>query len=151
MHIFTPDQLRKHINPILHADTQLHSSGIDLTVKTIGRPVRVGALDFGGSEFEPAGMETQRAFKQNEDDSYGWWNLQPGFYQAEFNEQIIYTDDDVLAIITLHDHAIAAGLTGGSGVITGSSGPLKMNFQVPDCGCNIKENARLATAVLMGE
>ena len=151
MQILPSDQLRKYINPILHADTQLHETHLDLTVKAINHPVRVGALDFGGSEFEAAGMETQRAFKQHNDDSYAWWNLQPGLYQAEFNEEISQSGNDLLAFISLHEHAIEAGLSSGSCMTKYGNGSLKLNFQVPNCGCNIKENARLATLRLWRE
>lgn len=114
------------------------------------RPVRAPSLDFGGSEFNPAGMETMQAIKQNKEDNYGWWNLQRGFYQAYFNELISLTTG-MIALISLHEHAIQAGILGNSSVLTSRKSSVRLNFHVPDCGCNLKENARLATAVLMGE
>ena len=147
MQLLSSDNILSHVNNVIHEGTQLHEQCIDLTVEAIYRPVRVGALDFGGSEFEPVGTETIQAIKQNNDDDYGWWNLQPGSYQAVFNEEITL-NEDALAIISPHSHAVQAGITGSTLAISKGDKQI-LNFQVPQCGCNIKENARIATLYIM--
>ena len=147
MNLVLSDDILAHTDNILHADTQLHTQTIDLTVASINRPIRTAALDFGGGEFEPAGMEELPPVKRNSDDDYGWWNLQEGSYQAKCNE-LFSLGSHSIAIVSLHQHMIKAGLIGSSGIITEDQTPI-INFSVPNCGCNIKENARIATACLI--
>lgn len=147
MNILSSAQILERISNIIHEDTQLHQSGIDLTVNAIERFTQRGSLDFGGSEFEPAGTESIKPKKKNEEDDYGWWFLETGTYKAKFNEEISL-DDDICALITLHDHARKAGLLANTNIIE-SSGKLSMVFEVPSIGCNIKENARLAILYLI--
>jgi deoxycytidine triphosphate deaminase len=146
MQLLSSGTIPDHIKNIIHEDTQLHSQRIDLTVKSIQRTAKAGSLDFGGSEFEAAGMETIPAAKRNADDDYGWWKLDAGIYRAQFNEELSMPDN-VAAIITPHDHAQDAALLAGTDIVA-ESGSIGMLFQVPGCGCNIKENARIATALL---
>ncbi|MBN2730959.1 MAG: hypothetical protein JXR26_00890 [Balneolaceae bacterium] len=148
MQMLSSDQIIDHISNIIHEETQLHRRSIDLTVADIKRPAKVGALDFGGSEFKPMGTETIEAVKQNSDDDYGWWRLQAGMYQAEFNESLSLGDDTV-ALLSLHAHASAAGIVSSARIINDNEQSLNLNFQVPKCGCNVKENARFATLVLL--
>lgn len=148
MQMLSSGQIINHISNIIHEETQLHRHSIDLTVTDIKRPAKVAALDFGGSEFEPMGTETIRAVKRNPDDNYGWWSLQAGLYQAKFNE-LLSLSDDTAALLSLHSHASAGGIVSSSRIITDNKSTLSLNFQVPKCGCNVKENARIATLVLL--
>lgn len=146
MHLYSSDNIVSHIQNIIHKDTQLHSHRLDLTVESIHRYVSPGSLDFGGSEFQPADATLTDPQKTSEDDEYGWWELEPGHYKAAFNEEITL-GDNMAAIITPHDHACRAGLTANT-ILLMSGDTSVLTFQVPQTGCNIKENARFAAAYL---
>jgi deoxycytidine triphosphate deaminase len=147
MNLYSSNQLVKYIQNITHQDTQLHENSIDLSVDSIYRFTQAGSLDFGGSEFEPADTKIIEPQKANSDDDYGWWKLKSGHYKAVFNEQISL-DENRLAIITPHDHARQAGLSANTAFIT-EGNPSFLTFSIPEGGCDIKENARLATAFIL--
>ena len=149
MNLLTNNKLSKYIQNLLHADTQLHQCSMDLSVNSIYTFKRPASLDFGGSEFEAAAREEIPSTKKNRDDDYGWWMLQSGLYQASFNETISLGNNKI-AIISPHEHAVEAGFTGGHHIITNDQRPLSFNFRVPRVGCNIKENARIATLCIFG-
>jgi deoxycytidine triphosphate deaminase len=147
MNLYTSDQLVKYVQNITHQDTQLHEHSIDLSVDSIYRFTRAGSLDFGGSEFKPADTKIIEPQKVNSDDDYGWWKLKSGHYKAVFNEQISL-NEDMFAIITPHDHARQAGLSANTALITQDT-PSFLTFSIPEGGCDIKENARLAAAFII--
>lgn len=146
MQLLTSAELSDHLQNIVHEDTQLHETRIDLTVDEVSKLKQAGSLDFGGSEFEPAKADIIKPRKKNEDDDYGWWNLEAGSYKARFNEELSL-NEKMLALMNLHYHARQAGIVANTQLI-GYSGSLEMLFNVPEVGCNIKENARFATLYL---
>lgn len=150
MNIFQSDTLSKQFSNIIHHPTQQGSLTFDLTVREIHRFTARGSLDFGGSEFEPAPTEPLEAAKDNPEADYGWWELEAGMYQALLNETL-NTDNDTLAVLGLHAHGQRSGLLGSTQLVTASSGKaLTFPFRVPEAGCRIKENARIAVAAVFG-
>lgn len=149
MFFLKSDELRNHINSIIHQETQQHITHFDLTVSSIHKYTKAGSLDFGGSEFKPAEKEIIKPQK-NKGDDYGWWNLPQGHYQATMNETIKETEDTI-AFIGLHDHARRSGIISNASLHTTkrSINPITVNFTTPGPGCNIKENARLAVLYLL--
>lgn len=147
MQLLRSDKLKDHVQNIIHDDTQLHETRIDLTVDKVSKLNQAGSLDFGGSEFEPAVTDIIKPRKKNDDDDYGWWNLEAGSYKAQFNEELSL-NEKMLAIMNLHYHARQAGIRANSQLIE-YSGSLGMVFDVPEVGCNIKENARFASLYLL--
>lgn len=147
MNLLSSDQILRQIKNIIHKDTQLHENSIDLTVDSIHQFTGAGSLDFGGSELKPAKTERIKAKKKSPDDDYGWWNLKAGTYKAEFNEAITL-NVNTRALITLHEHARQAGILANMQLIQ-KSGRLSVVFEVLNIGCNIKENARMATLHLI--
>lgn len=142
MQLLPSEELIEHIQNIVHKDTQLHKTRIDLTVDEIYQVQQPGSLDFGGSEYEPATADILNPHKRNKNDDYGWWELKAGCYKAKFNEDIAL-DEQILALMNPHTHAREAGIIADTQIIE-SSGQLTMMFDVPEVGCNIKENARFA-------
>lgn len=134
-----------NISNVIHADTQEHEDHFDLTVNEIHTMKGPGSLDFGGSEFEAAQHERITPKRMNPEDSYGWWELEQGQYKVIFNEGL--TDQEYSAVISAHDHARAAGLISSTVIISPDedTNQLSLNIAVPEGGCNIKENARIAT------
>jgi hypothetical protein len=138
------------IHNIIHKDTQQHETHIDLTAQSIHRISDAGQLDFGGSEFRPASTETVTPGKKHPEDDYGWWHLPQGNFQVIFNESIGFNGKQ-LGIIMPHQHALKAGITAGTQLITPDmtqEDDLVFPLQVPQAGCHIKENARIASLLL---
>lgn len=149
MFFIKSDELRNHIESIIHQETQQHSTHFDLTVDKIYSFTKAAALDFGGSEFKKTETSVIKPKKEQGDD-YGWWNLPGGHYQAKMNEQISKVEDTV-ALLGLHDHALSAGIIANATYISldETKSEITINFTTPDTGCNIKENARFAVLYLL--
>lgn len=150
MSLLQSDEVLKYLSNIIHKDTQQHELHIDLTVSEIHVLTGSGSLDFGGSEFKAAQSVPVSAEKKNPEDKYRWWQLKKGTYRAFFNEAID-EGQNYTAIISPHFHAQEAGLISNTYLIPSGEaiGTLSLNFRVPETGCNIKENARLATLFLI--
>lgn len=125
--------------------SQKHATHIDLTIDKIYRFTKPATLDFGGSEFKSADRQAIQAEKKQAGDDYGWWQLSQGHYQASMNETLKKTEE-VYALLTPHHHTQRAGIITNTGFLsgTGADHSIVLNFQVPDMGCRIKENARFA-------
>lgn len=147
MNLLEANQITNHIENIIHEDTQLHKNSIDLTVNEIHKFTKAGSLDFGGNEFKAAETHIVTPQKKNKDDKYGWWNLEQGRYKCLFNE--VVSGENGLSVISLHEHAKKAGLMANTALILQKSEPLSLTVDIPETGCKIKENARLATAFLI--
>lgn len=152
MFLLESDELLEHTGNIIHEKTQKHSQHLDLTVSEIYRFTQSGSMDFGGSEFEPATTEKIAPVKQSKNDDYGWWILDDAVYKAVFNEHLNNLEDSLVAI-TPHPHALQSGLMANTLLMSvdGKQDTLSMNFRAPVTGCNIKENARLATLHIFAE
>lgn len=150
MILLQADELTNHIGSIIHQDTQQHDDHFDLTVDQIQRLTEAGSLDFGGSEFQPAQKRIIDPQKKSEDDDYGWWHLRKGTYQATMNEKI-KEFEDTIAFLGPHSHAQQAGIITDTKILSSNEEGerVTMNFRVPEAGCNIKENARLAVLYLL--
>jgi|AntRauTorckE6833_2_1112554.scaffolds.fasta_scaffold31678_2 hypothetical protein len=137
------------VTNIIHAGTQQHENHFDLTVAEVHKFTKAGSLDFGGSEFKAADVEKVKRKKMDQDDKYGWWKLEQGTYKIIFNEGL--KDQKYSAVISAHEHARAAGLILSTTIISpdDDTGHLSTNVTVPVAGCNIKENARIATLRMM--
>lgn len=149
MFFLKSDELRNHVQSIIHKDAQQHETHFDLTVDTIHKFTNAGSLDFGGSEYEASEtklIEPQR----NEGDDYGWWNLPQGHYQATMNETVKDVEDTI-AFISLHPHSRDAGIIANTAISPNqqNGNSIILNFIVPETGCNIKENARFAVLYLL--
>ena len=146
MKLLGSEEILKHTSDIIHEDTQLHDQHIDWTVAEVHQLSQAGSLDFGGSEFTPAGTEPIKPEKRNPNDKYGWWDLKIDTYKAIFNESIEVPENSI-AVITPHIHAEKAGIIINTLFISPEDNldGLGMYFHVPVAGCKIKENARIAT------
>ncbi|NGP87974.1 dCTP deaminase [Fodinibius halophilus] len=148
MNFLGDNELTDHLESIIHEETQLHDYHFDLTVTQIHRFTMAGALDFGGSEFKSAETEVVE-LQKNSGDDYGWWHLSEGTYQATMNETLADIED-ATAIVVPHSHLHQAGVTSSTSIIPNPDDePITMNLQVPSVGCNIKENARIASLYLL--
>lgn len=140
----TGENVLKLINDIVHEDTQVQSSGVDLTVNAIYEFSGAGALDFGGSEFEPAETKRIKPEKKHPDDDYGWWHLDPGTYLIEYNESVEPGEKTLL--LTPLQRLIQAGASHASQVVSEETDPVRILLDVGDGGCHLKENCRVTSA-----
>lgn len=145
MFLLKSEEILEHLSNLIHRDTQQQKLHIDLTVAEIHRITKAGSLDFGGSEFEPVQSVRLEPEKKSPNDDYGWWQLSKGTYRAMFNETL-EIPEEIISVVSLHDHALGAGLIGSNRLITGQEkiSRITLNFVVPEAGCNIKENARFS-------
>ena len=80
------------IEDVVHEETQLTNEGFDLTVAELYVVEEAGRVDFGGGELEEATLSPVETEKRNEDDDYGWWNLDAGTYVVEHNESLSFEE-----------------------------------------------------------
>lgn len=81
------------IQDFIDLEAQLTPQGFDLTAGEIHRYKDSGKLDFSNSEREIPETEKVEPKKENEDDKYGWWDLQPGAYKVVMNETVDIPED----------------------------------------------------------
>lgn len=152
MALANSDQLTKSINDLVHQDTQKQEHCLDLTLSEVHEFTGPGSLDFGGSEFEPAATEIIEPEKKNPDDEYGWWNLRGGIYHAVCNESFKPLENHAIFVVP-HEHAQKAGVMVNTIVASkGRNGDaIRLLIHISEAGCNIKENARFASAYMVSE
>jgi len=149
MQLLQTSEFFDSIANIVHRETQEHKNHLDLTVSEVHVYRNAGDLDFGGSEFKPATTDPVKPEKNDPEDDYGWWKLKSGIYKAVFNEKIKQSDQTT-AFVSLHEHAKKAGILSNEGFVRNEeNGRLSFNFFVPEPGCNIKENARMASLYVL--
>lgn len=149
MKLIQKNKQSQYLKNIIHQDTQEHVHFFDLTVSKVYRFTEPASLDFGGSEFTPAGRDELIPDKKHEEDEYGWWHLSEGLYQAHMNESLTNLED-ITCSLTPHKHTQKAGIVLNSGFLPdiNAGDALLINFHVPEAGCSIKENARFASLQL---
>ena len=152
MQLVRSDSLTDHLTSIVHQDTQEHDEHFDLTVAEVHQFTEAGSLDFGGSEFQPAEKRSIDTKKKNEDDDYGWWHLRKGTYQVTMNEQLTNMEGGI-ALVAPHEHVQESGILANTNIISTEQEdtPITMTIQVPEAGCNIKENARFAALYILAK
>lgn len=133
-----------------HLETQLTPNGFDLTAKEIHRYKDAGKLDFSNSEREIPDTEPIEPEKKDEEDDYGWWNLEPGVYKIVTNE-IVDIPEDLVAFAFPRSSLLRMGCTIDNGVWDGGyNGRSEFMLTVQNSeGVEIKENARVNHIVFM--
>ncbi len=143
-------QLRKKIeeenliSDYTRLETQLQPAGFDLTAKEIHRFEEAGKLDFSNSEREIPETEKVQPVKKDEDDDYGWWELEPGSYKVVMNERVDIPEK-MVGVAHPRSSLLRMGCTIGNALWEpGYTGPgeFVLIVQNPE-GVEIKENARL--------
>ena len=125
----------------------------DLTVGKIFQFSGKGKMDFSDNEKEIAKNKEIEPKKENEDDKYGWWNLEEGVYNIKVNEKIKLPENLAGRI-----YSRASLLRNGAFVIPcylekgynsedkDSGKSFTLVVQNPE-GIDIKENARILQVV----
>lgn len=127
-----------------HLETQLQPNGFDLTAGEIHTFDGPGRLDFSNDEREIPDSTALTPEKQDPDDEYGWWELDPGVYKVVMNERVdIPTDLAGIgfprsSLLRMGAYTQNAFWDGG---YTGT-GAFILHVRNPE-GIAIKENARV--------
>jgi len=140
------DALRSNVNGLVHFDTQRAATGLDLTVDAIYQLTGAGQLDFGGSEFEPAGREPLAPQRAHPDDTYGWWNLEAGMYIIRYNEALHFDAGQRAEVFPL-DRLLQAGASHSAFTVHGTQDPLETLLMVGAHGVRLKENCRVSRLI----
>ncbi|MFB6264544.1 MAG: deoxycytidine triphosphate deaminase [Bradymonadaceae bacterium] len=141
MNVLEGTETANRVEGIVHLDTQLARSGVDLTVDAVYRLEGPGELDFGGSEFQSADRTEIDPVLRDEDDDYGWWELEEGEYVVRYNESLELPETE-FAVIRPLARLMRAGASHGSVTIEDDDGPLEVLVEVGAGGSNWKENFR---------
>jgi len=149
MNLLTGDRLMDRLAGVIHRDTQAFSSGIDLTVGRVSEFSGAGALDFGGSEFEAASARVMEPELAGPDDDYGWWRLGRGRYRIRFNERVDLEEGEMV-LVTPHRRLLDAGAYHPTFLATADDEALTTLLTVAAPSCRLKENCRVARALVLG-
>jgi deoxycytidine triphosphate deaminase len=143
MYLLPGKDAASHIEGILHPKYQVHGFSVHLTVKKIYAVDPAGKLDFGGSEYAPAGRVEIQPHALRPEDSYRWWELDKDSYFVECNESISLASDQ-LALIEPEDRLLRAGAWHAPLSVRGRVGPVELLLTVGVLQLRVKENARIA-------
>lgn len=132
------------ISNYIDLESQITPQGFDLTVDKIEKYDGTGKLDFSNSERKIPETQALQPEKENPEDEYGWWILEPGTYKITMNERVdipnnlagfAYPRSSLLRMgCTIENAVWDAGYTG--------TGSFMLIVENPE-GVKIKENARV--------
>lgn len=136
-------EISTRISGMVSPKHQVHGYAVDLTVRSISVVDPTGRLDFGGSEYVPAGRIEVAAVRRNPDDKYLWWELGRGAYFLEFNEVLDLGADD-MGVIEPDDRLLRAGASHAALYVRGRQAPVEMLLEVNVTRLMVKQNARVS-------
>ena len=143
MELLSGKDAATHIAGILHPKYQVHGFSVHLTVKKIYSIDPAGQLDFGGSEYAPAGRLELAPHPLRPEDKYQWWNLDRQSYFVVCNETLRLAPDQI-ALVEPEDRLLRAGGWHIPFVLRGHVDPVELLLVVGVAQLRMKENARLA-------
>ncbi len=143
MQLLSGKNAADRISGIIHAKYQVHGFCVHLTVKRIYAADPTGKLDFGGSEYVPAGRVPMEARKLRPEDNYLWWDLDKETYFVECNETLNLAKDQI-ALIEPDDRLLRAGAWHAPIFVRGHVDPVELLLTVGVPQLRVKENARIA-------
>ena len=138
--------LGARVAALISEKKQVAEYSLDLTVAGIRRVTGAGALDFGGSEYQP-GIREDLLPRKGEQEAYGWWELQPGTYLLRFNEAL-RIPEKCLAVVRPHPRLLATGAFHPTLVLERWDPGLEVPLHVGPPGLRLKENARVSQVIV---
>jgi deoxycytidine triphosphate deaminase len=143
MQLLSGKDAASHVAGIIHPKYQVHGFSVHLTVRKIYAIDPVGKLDFGGSEYVPAGRLPLAPRQLRPEDSYLWWELDRDCYFIECNETLNLAADQI-ALIEPEDRLLRAGGWHAPIFVRGHVDPVELLLTVGVLQLRVKENARIA-------
>lgn len=141
MHPLTGKEIASRTSGLVSPKHQVHGYSVDLTVRKVYVVDPTGRVDFGGSEYIPAGRIEVAALRRNPEDKYLWWDLGRGAYFLEFNESLDLRADE-MAVLEPDDRLLRAGASHPALYVRGKQSPLEMLLDVNVTRVLMKQNAR---------
>jgi deoxycytidine triphosphate deaminase len=141
--LLTGKQTAERVRGILHPKYQVHACSVHLTVKNLYSVDPLGKIDFGGSEYEPAGKIAIIGERRRPEDTYSWWKIGRGAYFVEFNETLELAADE-MAILEPDERLVRAGGSHPTVFLRGHVCPLETLLEVGVALLQIKQNARIS-------
>ena len=136
-------EISARVSGMVSPKHQVHGYAVDLTVRRVSVVDPTGRVDFGGSEYVPAGRIEVAAVRRNPDDKYLWWELSRGAYFLEFNESLDLAADE-MGVIEPDDRLLRAGASHAALYVRGKQAPVEMLLEVNVTRLMIKQNARVS-------
>jgi dUTP pyrophosphatase len=148
MRYLSGEDVVKILDGVVHEETQRHDFETDLTVGAIFQITGPGAVDFGGSEFEPAPRAEIAPEKESPGDDYGWWTLDPGTYIVRYNE-VPALSANYIAYVQPHERLFDAGAHHPTFYFRDRRPRVEALVTVGAGGLRIKENARISKLLIL--
>ena len=143
MDLLSGKQAAEHIQNLINPKYQVQRFAVNLTVRNIYSVDPVGQVDFGGSEYKPAGKVEVMRFRRNREDKYEWWDLGRGCYFVEFNESLDLGEDEI-AVLEPDERLLRAGVSHGTMFLRGRVSPIEALLEVDIIHVQFKQNARIS-------
>ena len=143
MRRLTGAELARRLEGLVHDETQIADTGVDLTVSEIHLLTGGGSLDFGGSELEEASRRQIEPELASPEDDYGWWHLNGGPYLAVYNESLTLEGGELARLEPL-PRLLRAGGSHECRTLIGSEEEIFSLLFVSPAGCDFKENCRIS-------
>lgn len=131
----------QYVDDVVHADTQSHGTGFDLTVADVHEIVDPGRVDFGGGELQPSETTPHASGKRDPHDDYEWWTLQAGQYLIEYNESLT---GEATVTVQPRTELLECGVSHPTLHVEELP---RVPVSVGGAGITVKENARVSTLV----
>lgn len=128
---------------IIHPKYQIHGYSVHLTVRSVSSVDPVGQLDFGGSEYRPAGKLAIATRRLRAEDRYEWWELERGCYLIEFNETLELAENEI-ALLEPDERLLRAGAVHAPIFLRGRVAQVETLLQVEALVVKVKQNARIS-------
>src|SRR5574337_682413 len=141
MELLAGKQAAERVKGMINAKYQVHGYSVHLTVRSVYSVDPVGQLDFGGSEYAPAGKLAIAPLRRQPEDSHQWWDLGRGCYFLEFNETLELAEDEI-AVLEPDDRLLRAGAAHASVFLRGRAAPIQALLNNQTLRLQIKQNAR---------
>ena len=128
---------------IINPKYQVHAYSVDLTVRSVYVVDPVGQLDFGGSEYVPAGRMAIATQHRRPEDRYEWWDLGRGSFFVEFNETLALAEDEI-ALLEPDERLLRAGAAHVPSFLRGHVAPIETLLHIDTPRLQVKQNARMS-------
>ena len=141
MELLDGEDAADRVENLVHFDTQHSNTGIDLTVAAVYRLSGAGQLDFGGGEFQEASTDRIDPRMRDEEDDYGWWELDEGAYIVRYNEGFV-PDEGEFGLVRPLPRLLKAGASHAPFEVDRETPELTALIEVGPAGVEMKENFR---------
>ncbi len=131
------------VSGIINPKYQVHAYSVNLTARNIYAVDPVGQVDFGGSEYSPAGKIAIGTRRRRPEDKYEWWDLGRGCYFVEFNETLELAENEI-ALLEPDERLLRAGAAHVPVFLRGRVAPIEALLHVDAVQVQIKQNARIS-------